>query len=209
MNTHPESCDEDLRAPRMDDLASGSSCDVEALALRAQQGDFKAFEMLAEDLGPRLFRFLMRLTQNAHDAEDLVQDTLLKAYRDLPRYEARFSFRTWVYTIAKRAAYNHYRGRQRETPMPAPTDETEPISDEVDPAVTLARKDEAASLWSLAKQLKPAQHEVLWLHYGEGFSIAETARIMEMNSIHVRVQLHRARGGLLKLIEQSRLGQNL
>ena len=209
VQTRPESCDDALDVTRASHLASEGSIDADSLARRAQQGGFEAFETLAAHFGPRLFRFLMRFTQNAHDAEDLTQDTLLKAWRDIARYDGRFSFSTWVYTIAKRAAYNHHRDRKWEASLAGAKEESEPISEDMDPAVVLARKDEAASLWTLARQLKPAQHEVLWLHYGEGFSVAETARIMEMNSIHVRVQLHRARSGLLKLIEQSRLAHSL
>ena len=62
--------------------------------------------------------------------------------------------------------------------------------------------EERASLWALARRLKPAQYEALWLRYVEGFSIAEAARVMRTNPIRVRVLLHRGRAALGELLEQ-------
>jgi RNA polymerase sigma-70 factor (ECF subfamily) len=67
---------------------------------------------------------------------------------------------------------------------------------EENPANLLAVKDDADALWQLARALKPRQREALWFRYGEGFSIAETARAMRTNEIHVKVLLHRARARL-------------
>ena len=71
-----------------------------------------------------------------------------------------------------------------------------------DPSVLLERKDEESSIWKLARTLKPNQYTALWLRYGEGFSTAETARIMKTNQIHVKVLLHRARGHLAKSLKR-------
>jgi DNA-directed RNA polymerase specialized sigma24 family protein len=62
--------------------------------------------------------------------------------------------------------------------------------------------EERASLWSLARRLKPAQYEALWLRYGEGFSVEEAARVMRTNPLRVRVLLHRGRAALGRLLEQ-------
>jgi len=67
-----------------------------------------------------------------------------------------------------------------------------------DPSVLLEQKDEKLSLWDLARKLGQDQYETLWLRYGEGFSIAETAKILNTNQIRVRVLLHRARKNLAK-----------
>jgi len=74
------------------------------------------------------------------------------------------------------------------------------------PSVILQKKDEHFAIWESAKSLKPDQYEALWLRYGEGFSITETARIMNTNSIRVRVLLHRARTALAKKMTRGDAG---
>ena len=55
-------------------------------------------------------------------------------------------------------------------------------------------------MWRLARTLKPKQWEALWIRYGEGFCVAETARVMGVHPIHARVILHRARAALAELL---------
>ncbi len=74
-----------------------------------------------------------------------------------------------------------------------------------DPSVLLEQKDETNSIWKMARTLAQDQYESLWLRYGEGFSVAETARIMRTNQIRVRVLLHRARKTLAKTLRSERL----
>jgi RNA polymerase sigma-70 factor (ECF subfamily) len=170
----------------------------EDLALQCQAGRRDAFETLVERYEQRLFAFLYQLVGNAHDAEDLTQDTFLKAYQNIHRYNSAFKFTTWIFTIAKRTAANHRRSARTWEPLP----EDQEVAQD-DPASVLERKDDGASIWDLAKKLKPDQYTVLWLRYGEGFSIAETAKVMKTNSIRVRVLLHRARHHLAKSLGTS------
>ena len=69
-------------------------------AERARLGDNEAFRLLVEQHGRAVFRLAHRMTGNEEDAEDVVQETFLKAYRQIDRYEARCSFSTWLYRIA-------------------------------------------------------------------------------------------------------------
>ena len=62
------------------------------------------------------------------------------------------------------------------------------------------------SIWKVAKKLKPNQYEALWLRYGEGFSISETAEIMNTNQIHVKVLLHRGRKQLAEHLKRLEIG---
>ena len=163
----------------------------EQLVEQCQAGSREAFPLLVELYEKRLFHYLCQLTGNPHDAEDLTQETFLKVYRSLHRFNSGQGFTTWLFTIAKRTAYNHFRSSKK--PQEPPTEE--PI-DSDDPSTLLEQKDEKLSLWKVAKALNPDQYETLWLRYGEGFSIAETADILHTNQIRVRVLLHRARKNL-------------
>ena len=173
----------------------------EQLARSCQAGCPDSFGVLVEQFKNRLYSYLWRFTRNRHDAEDITQETFLRAYRGIHRFDTNHSFSAWIFTIAKRTAINHCRGAK-------PTDglSDEHAANTVDPGLALELADEKRSLWSMAKTLKPKQYEALWLRYAEGFSIAEAARIMNTSQVHVKVLLHRARNHLAKRLDrQARL----
>ncbi len=125
--------------------------------------------------------------------EDLTQETFCKAWRGLHGYNPCLSFAPWLFAIARHTAANHFRSAKPFDPLPP-----EAGIVEEDPANLLATKDDSDALWRLARALKPKQWQALWFRYGEGFSVAETARAMGTTQIHVKVLLHRARAGLAK-----------
>ena len=84
-----------------------------AVLARARQGDSEAFRVLVERHSRSLFRLAFRMTGNEQDAEDVVQETFLRAYRQLDKYEARSSFSTWLYRIASNYSLDLIRMRKR------------------------------------------------------------------------------------------------
>ena len=89
--------------------------DAAALALAAG-GDEDAFRVLVERHSRSVFRLAYRMTGSAEDAEDVVQETFVRAYRQLARFEARSNFATWLYRIGFNCSIDHLRGRNnRET----------------------------------------------------------------------------------------------
>src|SRR4030095_9619288 len=90
-------------------MDGADAADVE----RARAGDEDAFRMLVERHSRSLFRLAFRLTGNEQDAEDVVQDAWLKAYRRLDQFESRANFGSWLYRIAANCAYDLLRGRRR------------------------------------------------------------------------------------------------
>lgn len=193
-----------LRVQREREVLSVNSAEdqpvaPEQLAVRLQGGCQSSFALLVERFEGRILNYLFQFARNRHDAEDLTQDTFLKVYRNIGGYDPSYPFSTWLFTIAKRTALNHLRSTAR-----SPLNQWEEAGvDGEDPAVLLDRKDQEVSIWKTARTLKPNQYEALWLRYGEGFSIEETARVMNTNRIHVKVLLHRARSGLAKKLRLS------
>jgi RNA polymerase sigma-70 factor, ECF subfamily len=177
----------------------GKDLDAERLVREAQAGSAEALATLVEKFHRRIFNYLCQLTRNTHDAEDLCQTTFLKAFRNLGAFHSPHSFAPWLFTIAKRSALNHFRAAR-------PFDEIEDniASDLLSPADSLAKSEERQGIWLLAEKLPPQQSEALWLRYGEGFSIKETAAVMGTNQLRIRVLLHRARTRLGEWIEQDR-----
>jgi RNA polymerase sigma-70 factor (ECF subfamily) len=161
---------------------------LEELAARARAGSMPAFEQIVEETKDRLFNYVLQLVRNEHDAEDLTQEAFIKAYRNLRAFDGRARFTTWLYAIAKNAAFSHLRRRKVHQPI---EELEEVLAGESSP-------EPDDSIWKLARKLKPKFYETLWLFYAEGFSLKETAAIMNTNLITVRVNLYRARAALGK-----------
>jgi RNA polymerase sigma-70 factor (ECF subfamily) len=89
-----------------------TASDAPAILARARQGDSDAFRALVEQHSRSAFRLAFRMTGNEQDAEDVVQESLLKAYRYLGRFETRADFGTWLYRIVANCALDSIRSRQ-------------------------------------------------------------------------------------------------
>src|SRR5438132_3184200 len=83
-----------------------------AVLARARQGDSDAFRALVERHSRSVFRLAFRMTGNEQDAEDVVQESFLRAYRQLGRFESRANFGTWLYRITANCAVDMMRARQ-------------------------------------------------------------------------------------------------
>ena len=101
----------------------------DAAVAEARNGDREAFRTLVERHSRYLFRIAFRLTRNTEDAQDVVQDTWLKAHAQLDRFESRSNVRTWLTRIAINCAIDHLRTSRRREPAydPAAFDQ-EPAS---------------------------------------------------------------------------------
>ena len=90
---------------------------VEArLVERAKAQDETAFEQIMNLYADRLYNYILRMVGNATDAEDLVQETFLRAYQGLPTFDGRASLGTWLYRIATNLCIDHQRRRARRVP---------------------------------------------------------------------------------------------
>ena len=168
------------------------------LVRRAQAGSLPCFVGLVDRFEGRLYNFLLRRVGSAADAEDLTQETLVKAWEHLARYRPRWQFSTWLFTIGRRAAVSHLRRASRHAAAPLVV---EPAARDTpwggDPACRLAQREECRRLWDVADRLLPeTQRSALWLRYAEELPVSEIARILGKTPVGVRVLLFRARQAL-------------
>src|SRR5919206_2278869 len=91
-----------------------------AVLARARQGDGDAFRALVERHGRSLFRLAFRMTGNQQDAEDVVQESFLRAYKQLARFDERAMFGTWLYRIAANCSLDLVRSKKRRSEQIAP-----------------------------------------------------------------------------------------
>jgi RNA polymerase sigma-70 factor (TIGR02960 family) len=189
----------------------------EALTLtRARAGDEDAFGSLVEPYRRELQLHCYRILGSLQDAEDLLQETLLAAWRGLDKFEGRASMRSWLYRIATNRCLNALRDSARRTieprtDLPTPTRMAEPLWLEPYPDVMLegiadrapgpdARYEtkEAVALAFVTglQHLAPRQRAVLVLRDVLGFSASEVADMLEVSEASVNSALQRARGTL-------------
>lgn len=186
-----------------------------------------AFEQVAGRFGPELQLHCYRILGSVQDAEDLVQETLLAAWRALDGFEGRASLRTWLYRIATNRCLNALRDRARRPadsppadlspPPPEPTRLAEPLHLEPYPDVLLERipdsstepaaryeTREAIGLAFVAglQHLPPRQRAVLVLRDVLGYRAAEVAGMLETTEVAVNRLLHRARAGIERTVPQ-------
>jgi RNA polymerase sigma-70 factor, ECF subfamily len=171
----------------------------EELARQAQGGDVSAFEALVGLYGPRLLRYVRQRVGNLHTAEDLVQDTFVKAFGGLAGYDSSRSLTTWIFTIATRVAISH--GRRRfEVSVAAPDELT--IAAVTKPDERMLRQEEHHNIWDHARRVLPeSQFASVWLKYAEDMPVSQIAEIMGMSQSNVKVLLHRGRKRLAECIE--------
>ncbi|MEN8223098.1 MAG: sigma-70 family RNA polymerase sigma factor [Acidobacteriota bacterium] len=167
------------------------------LVLKCLNGSDRDFERLIKRYSKKLYLFIYNRTGNNEDTEDIVQETFLKVYRNLSSYDPKWSFSTWIYTIAARTASSHFRHEnvRKKGPMiqlnPATTPEEEIL------------KEDISGIWKAAGKLSKAKHEIIRLRYGDGLSIREIGKITGKSSVNIRVMIFRAKSELIRIINST------
>lgn len=154
------------------------------LVRRAQQGDKRAFGEFSSDTG-RLFGYLYRMVGDRAWAEDLTQDTFIRAHQHLNRLGPPYDFKSWVYRIAGNIALDSLRRSHREVPLPdwdSGAPEPADTGPTADPERQARQAEIRTAVWRTLHRLPDSYRQVLVLRELEGLSLD-----------NVRVTLHRAR----------------
>jgi RNA polymerase sigma-70 factor (ECF subfamily) len=176
-------------------------------------GEPSAFERDALASLDSLYRTALRLSRDRADAEDLVQDTYLKAFRAADRFEPGTNLRAWLFTILHNTAKNRFRDRARDTVainsdvVDRAADAPPPGSGASDPATpeTLLLRDTLApELQSAIDALPEAFREAVWLRDVEEFSYAEIAEMLGVPIGTVMSRISRGRHLLFERLNPAR-----
>lgn len=165
--------------------------------LAAQAGDREAFARLVESYWPRLFRWLYQLTRDRHLAEDLAQETFLKALANLQRFRAGTNFRAWLFRIGHNALANVHRspGRRR-APLPDDLPTRTPGPEE-----TASSREQLHDLATAVERLPTDFKAALLLRVEEELSFRQIADVLEITEETARWRVFKARQRLLETIE--------
>lgn len=186
---------------------------TDAIAIeRVLAGDREAYRALVERHSRNVHRLAYRLTGNAHDTEDVVQEAFLRAYQKLGQFEARSNFGTWVYRIAANYAIDRMRQRQkeearREVPEPHGPDgiEQDPVMRVRDDAPSPERLMQSTQLRQemerALRELSQAERTAFVMRHWEGRGIEEIANVLQSNSSAAKNTVFRAVQKLRRALE--------
>jgi RNA polymerase sigma-70 factor, ECF subfamily len=174
-----------------------------AAAEEARKGNQRAFGALVERHSRSVFRLAFRMTGNEQDAEDLVQETFLKAYKQLHRFDGRSAFGTWLYRIAANCSLDLIRVRKNRAERQTSATNSETAAHTMDlldqvPAPgpspeRLARSSQVASLLQPAlEQLTDLERTAFILRHYEGCGIAEIASTLGVETNAAKHSVFRA-----------------
>ncbi|MBI2324679.1 MAG: sigma-70 family RNA polymerase sigma factor [Chloroflexi bacterium] len=177
------------------------------LLRRARAGDGRAFEDLARQAEAGLYRHVLRIVGGEAEAEDVVQDALLSAWRSLASFQGG-SFRAWVFRIATNRSIDLIRARRRrgELPLEPPEDDevewAEPIAPGPDPVELASQAEALAAVEDALRGVPAEQRAALLLRDVEGFSYEEIAQITAVEVGTVKSRIHRARTAVRNVLIQ-------
>lgn len=170
----------------------------EALLLQAARGgDRGAFASLVHEAAPALERLALRLVHHREDAEDVAQEAVFTAWRQLASFEERGRFKAWICRILVRRALDL--GRRRRPATDAAADAVE--ARHADPATIAAERETESVLRDAIDQLPPVQRATLLLRADQGLSYEEIAYVLGSTRNAVRMNLIAARRSLARLLE--------
>ena len=163
------------------------------LLKRSIEGDRTAFESIIRKYDSKLFCFIRNRTKTDEEAEDILQSTFLKLFRNMKKFNPEYKFSTWLYTIATRVIIDSSRSNKRRKLL-------ESKISEIQKQEKREELVETPDLWKIAGALNHEQYRILWLKYREEMSVAEISLETGKSAVNVRVLLYRARNNLRKLL---------
>ena len=170
---------------------------------RTLEGDLTAFEALVERHRAVVYRVAARIV-GPHDADDVSQDTFLRAFHRLGQYRGTASFRTWLLQITQNTALNALDWARRRPSAPADDAPEAPDPDpQRQPVSELERQERRERLELKLDALRPEYRSLVVLRDLEGLSYDEIAGVLEMPLGSVKGRLHRARGELIELLRNN------
>ncbi len=171
------------------------------LARSAQSRSLPAFTELVTRFEKRLYNFLLRRLACAADAEDITQESFVRAWQSIDRYDPTWEFSTWLFTIGRRLAANQIAKNKRAPKALGPAIEPSHTND---PSTIAADFEQQSGLWEIVQTtLNADQQTALWLRYGENLPVQDIANVLGRTSVSIRVKLFRARQTLAEKLDET------
>lgn len=182
-------------------VSSQTEFDETSFVTQAREGDNRAFADLAKHYEAKIFRLAQHITQNREDAEDVLQETFLKAYEHLDQFQGNSKFYTWIVRIAVNQALMKLRRRKADKSVSLDEDidtgegtvTREIAAWDEDPEQQFSREELGEILNTSVESLAPAYRSVFVLRDVDDLSTEETAEALDISVPAVKSRLLRAR----------------
>jgi RNA polymerase sigma-70 factor (ECF subfamily) len=165
---------------------------------KALKGDPQAFSSLVETYQRPVYNLCYRMLGNAEDAEDAAQETFLRAYKSMKRYDNSRPFSTWLLSIAAHYCIDQMRKRRyqvvsvEDLPVPDLPDTSPGLE------TSLGRREEQRRVHAVLATLEATDRAAVVMYYWYDFSYEEIAQALSLTVSAVKSRLHRARRGMAK-----------
>ena len=164
-------------------------------------GDDQGMVELIRDYKDGLILYLNSLTGNLQEAEELSMDTFVHIGIKRPKNKEKASFKTWLYTIARHLAVDHFRKRNRRKEVPQ--EEGYGLADERACLARICQKQEdRLAVHSAMKRHHDSYRQILWLVYFEELPLKEAAIVMGKTTRATETLVYRARNALKEILEK-------
>jgi RNA polymerase sigma factor (sigma-70 family) len=171
---------------------------IEHIKKRLSEGDTSSFTPVVNEYKDLVYALALKISRSTEDAEEISQDTFIKAYKSFKSFRGDSKLSTWLYQITYFTAINHIRKKRVET-----TD-FDYVEAEAKESVMndIEKEDRKKFLEEAMGHLKPNERAVINLFYMEENSIEEVAKITSLSKANVKVMLHRSKKKLYGILNQ-------
>lgn len=168
------------------------------------QGDVNAFTLLVDNYKDMVFSLAYKMTKSREEAEEVSQDTFIKAYKKLDNFKGDAKFSTWLYKIA----YYTCLDTLKKTKNNSSTFEINEVTfNQIQSVETILqgieRKERAKMMDSCLLKLSDDERSLIWMFYYDELSLNEIIEITNLSQANLKVKLHRARKKLLTIVKEN------
>lgn len=172
--------------------------------IKVLNGDINAFTYFVDEYKSMVFSLVYKMTNNKEEAEEISQDTFIKAYKNLKKFKGDSKFSTWLYRIAYRTCLDSIKKYKKDNNSVTINDISYNQIKSVDNIfIEIERKERAIIMNDCLGKLPEEERSIIWMFYYDELSLNEIIEITNLSKANVKVKLHRARKRLLTIVEKN------
>lgn len=171
---------------------------------KVMNGDANAFVYLVDTYKNMVFSLAFKMTKNREEAEEISQDTFIKAYKNLSKFKGDSKFSTWLYRIAYHTSLDNIKKNKNNNN----TFEINEITFNQIKATEnilegIERKERAKIIDACLQKLAVEERSIIWMFYYDELSLKEIIEVTSLSEANLKVKLHRARKKLLAIVKEN------
>ncbi|MDE5706787.1 MAG: sigma-70 family RNA polymerase sigma factor [Alistipes sp.] len=176
--------------------------DDRTLAELVVRGDDRAFEFLFDRYKEAILRLFIQRTGSELDADDLLQETFIKVYINIHRYDSAYTFGQWIYAIARNTFVDFLR-KQRSDDLPIDEKFKAPPSSMPTPEERIINQQKRGQIEHYLHNMSPRYRQLIVLRFFDEYSYEEIAAKLALPLGTVKTQIHRAREQMCRMITEN------